>query len=69
MKVKGVSGKEVTRSKDTMEWIFWADREEHRSGEGNGNPLQYSCLSARRISQTEEPGGLESIGWQRVGHN
>ena len=24
-------------------------------GEGNGNPLQYSCLEN---SQTEEPGGL-----------
>ena len=29
-------------------------------GEGNGNPLQYSCL---------EPGGLQSMGLQRIGHN
>ena len=28
-------------------------------GEGNGNPLQYSCLE---IPWTEEPGGLESMG-------
>ena len=37
-------------------------------GEGNGNPLQYSCL---KITWTEEPGGLQSIGLQRVrvGHN
>ena len=28
-------------------------------GEGNGNPLQYSCLGN---SWTEEPGGLQSIG-------
>ena len=28
-------------------------------GEGNGNPLQYSCL---RIPWTEEPGGLLSMG-------
>ena len=28
-------------------------------GEGNGNPLQYSCL---RIPWTEEPGGLQSMG-------
>ena len=29
-------------------------------GEGNGNPLQYSCL---RIPWTEEPGGLLFMGW------
>ena len=34
--------------------------------EGHGNPLQYSCL---RISWTEEPGGLQSIGSPRVGHH
>ena len=32
-------------------------------GEGNGNPLQYSCLEN---SWTEEPGGLQSLGSQRV---
>ena len=36
-------------------------------GEANGNPLQYSCLE--RVSWTEEPGGLQSMGSQRVGHN
>ena len=36
------------------------------SGEGNGNPLQYSCL---KIPWTEEPGGRQSMGSQRVGHN
>ena len=35
-------------------------------GEGNGNPLQYSCL---KNSKTEEPGRLGSMGSQRVGHN
>ena len=37
-------------------------------GEGNGNPLQYSCLGN---SMTEEPGGLQSIsiGSQRVRHD
>ena len=35
-------------------------------GEGNGNPLQYSCLD---IPWTEEPGGLQSMGSQRVGHD
>ena len=32
----------------------------------NGNPLQYSCLE---IPWTEEPGGLQSMGLQRVEHN
>ena len=34
-------------------------------GEGNGNQLQYSYW---RIPWTEEPGGLQSTGWQRIGH-
>ena len=32
-------------------------------GEGNGNPLQCSCL------EMEEPGGLQSMGSLRVGHD
>ena len=32
-------------------------------GEGNGNSVQYSCLE---IPWTEEPGGLQSTGSQRV---
>ena len=35
-------------------------------GEGHGNPLQYSCLEN---PWTEEPGGLQSMGLQRVGHD
>ena len=54
-------------------------------GEGNGNPLQCSCLEnprdgekemathsrvlAWRIPGTGEPGGLPSMGSHRVGHN
>ena len=34
-------------------------------GEGNGNPLQYSCLE----NSTEEPGRLQFMGSQRVGYN
>ena len=34
-------------------------------GEGNGSSLQYSW----RIPWTEEPGGLQSMGLQRVGHD
>ena len=35
-------------------------------GEGNGNPLQYSGLGNPR---TEEPGRLQSMRLQRVGHD
>ena len=29
----------------------------------------YASILAWGISWTEEPGGLQSMGWQRVGHN
>ena len=32
----------------------------------NGTPLQYSCLEN---PMTEEPGGLQSMGSLRVGHD
>ena len=35
-------------------------------GEGNGNPLQYSCLGNPTI---EELGRLQSMGSQRVGYD
>ena len=35
-------------------------------GGGHGNPLQYSCLED---SMTEEPGRLQSIALQRIGHD
>ena len=35
-------------------------------GEGNDNPLQYSCLEN---PMDRGPGGLQSIGSQRVGHD
>ena len=35
------------------------------TGEGNGNPLQYSCQKTLWI---EEPGRLQYIGSQRTGH-
>ena len=34
--------------------------------EGNGN---HSSILAWRIPQSEEPGGLQSVGSQRVGHS
>ena len=36
------------------------------SGEGNGNPLQCSCLENPRDGK---PGGLPSMGSHRVGHD
>ena len=36
------------------------------TGEGNGNPL---CTLACKIPWTEEPGKLQSMGLQRVGHD
>ena len=38
---------------------------ERSLGEGNGNLRQYSCLG----KPTEEPGGLQSMVLQRVGHD
>ena len=35
-------------------------------GEGNGTPLQYSCLEN---PMDEEPGRLQSMGLRRVGHD
>ena len=50
---------------DTTEWVHF-----HFSlsciGEGNGNPLQCSCLENPRDG---EPGGLLSMGSHRVGHD
>ena len=40
--------------------------QEDSPGEGNGNPLQYSCLEK---SMDREPGGLQSMGLQRIGHD
>ena len=41
---------------------------ERSLGGGHGNPLQYSCLE-NESPWTEEPGRLQSIGSQRVGHD
>ena len=41
---------------------------------GRADPLEkdmatHSSILAWRIPWTEEPGGLHSMGWQRVGHD
>ena len=54
------------KESDTTEWLHF-----HFSllciGEGNGNPLQCSCLENPR--DAGGPGGLPSMGSHRVGHN
>ena len=40
---------------------------ERSPGEGNSNPVQYSCLE-NPMDRGAEPGGLESMGSQRVRH-
>ena len=39
---------------------------ERSPGEGNGNPLQYSCLEN---PMDRRPSGLRPTGWQRVRYN
>ena len=41
---------------------------------GQEDPLEkgmatHSSILAWRIPWTEEPGGLQSMGWQRIGHD
>ena len=55
----GSDGKESACNAGDLCSIPWSGRS---PGEGNGNPLQYSCLG----NPTEEPGGLQSMGLQRV---
>ena len=59
---------QVVKSLPAMEetWVWSLDLGRY-PGEGNGNPLQYSCLE--NIPWTEEPGGLQSMGSQKVRHN
>ena len=56
-------GKEPTCSAGDTDLIPGSERS---PGEGNGNPLQYSCLEN---PWTEEPGRLQSMGSQRVRHD
>ena len=48
-------------------WV-WSLGREDPPGEGNGNPLQYSC-KGKSHWQREEPGRLQSMGSQIVGHD
>ena len=47
-------------------WLRSLDWEDPLEEEGMAT---HSSILARKIPRTEEPGGLQSIGSQRVGHN
>ena len=55
--------KNLSAMKDTLDSIPGLGRS---PGEENGSPLQYSCLEN---SMDRGPGGLRSMGSQRVGHS
>ena len=57
----GSEGKESTCNVEDLGWILGLRRSPR---EGHGN----SSILAWRISWTEKPGGLQSLGSQRVGH-
>ena len=57
-------GKESTCSVRDLDLIPGLGRS---PGEGNGNPLQYSCLENPHGQKSL--GGLQSMGSQRVGHD
>ena len=60
LQVHGVSKSRTRLSDFTFTFHFQC------IGEGNGNPLQCSCLENPR---DKEPGGLPSLRSHRVGHN
>ena len=46
--------------------VGWIPGSGRSPGEGNGNSLQYYCLDN---PMDKEPGGLQSMGSQRVAHD
>ena len=62
----------IERRKEKCANLFTTYNQGHLArsvGEGNGNPLQYSCLENPMDFPMEEPGRLQSMGSLRVGHN
>ena len=62
----GSVGKESTCSAEDAEDVGLIPRSGRSPGGGNGNPLQCSCLENPRMG---EPGGLQFMGSQRIGHD
>ena len=67
MLIKGFPGDSEVKNPPAMQetQVRSLDREDSLE-EGM---VSYSSILARRIPQTEEPGGLQSIGSQRVRHD
>ena len=61
--LRGSNGKESACSAGDQGLIPGSGRS---PGEGNDNPLWYFVW---RSLWTEEPGGIQSMEWQRVGHD
>ena len=63
----GFPGGSIVKNLPVMQetWVQSLDREDPLE-EGMAT---HSSILAWRILQTEEPGGLQSIGLQRVGHD
>ena len=59
----GSDGKESACNVEDLSSIPGSGRS---PGEGNGNPLPYSSLEK---SMGRDPGGLQSMGLQRAGHD
>ena len=62
----GASGKEPACQCRRLRDIGLVPGSGRSPGGGPGNPLRYSCLEN---PMAEEPGGMWSIGSQRVGHD
>ena len=60
-----IAGRNINNLRYADDTTFMAESKEEL-GEGNGTPLQYSCLENPWI---EEPGRLQSMGSLRVGHD
>ena len=60
------AGKESTGHTGDTEDVGLMPGSGRSAGGGNGTPLQYSCL---KTPLTEEPGGLQPKGLQRVRHD
>ena len=60
-----IAGRNINNLRYADDTTFMAESKEEL-GEGNGTPLQYSCLENPWI---EEPGRLQSIGSLRVGND
>ena len=62
----GSNGKESACSAEDMDLIPGSGREDPLE---KGMATYSGCILAWRIPRTEEPGGLQSMGLQRFGHN